>query len=204
MLVALVLANGSCTSAPIKWHSEGPPNQKVQVKEIEVTGTNFNYQGTQIAISDPVIVSFTTVGPTEKRSPLRTLPAPAIRLRGAQLSYLSPEINRTIQDALNVNADPTTMRNEVWQTIKGKYPSLTHLVVTIFNASEEWKISQEAHRLPYIWSSSIIARTIIVDLNTRTMVSEWRQEIADRSTWTDACSSPEELARYLVPVQLTK
>lgn len=204
LLAVLVLVTGSCMSAPSSWRSEGPPDQKVQVKEIEVAGGDHNFQGAQVAISDTVLVSFSTVGPTERRAPLRTLPTPALRLAGAQLTYLNPEINGNIQEALNINADPTTMHNEVWQTIKAKYPSLTHLAVTVFNASEEWKLSQEEHGRPYIWSSSIIARTVIVDLRTRTTVSEWRQEVADRSTWTDACSSPEELARYLVPVSTTR
>lgn len=204
LLSVLVSVAGGCMSAPSMWRSEGPPNQEVQVKEIEVAGGDRNFQGAQVAISDPALVSFSTVGPTERRTPLRTLPAPVLRLAGAQLTYLSPEINRKIQEALNINADPTTMSNEVWQTIKAKYPSLTHLATTVFNASEEWKLSQEEGHGPYIWSSSIIARTVVVDLRTRTTVSEWRQEVADRSTWTDACSSPEELARYLVPVSTTR
>lgn len=191
-------------SVPSKWHAEGPPSQKVQVKDIEMWGSDVSYRGAQIGVSDPIIASFSTIGPTERRTLVRTLPPPPLRLAGAQLSYLSPEINREIQAALNVNADPTTMHNEVWQVIKGKYPSLTHLIVTVFNASEEWKFSQEAHHLPYIWSSAIVVRTVVVDLRTRATISEWRQEVADRSTWTDACSSPEELARYLLPVTTVK
>lgn len=200
----MIIAVSGCTSIPSKWHAEGPPNQQVQVKAIETVGTEFSYRDAHVGVSDPIIVSFSTVGPSEREMLPKSLSAPSLRLAGAQLSYLNPDINRTIQDAININADPTTMSNEVWNRIKDQYPALTHLALTAFNVSEEWKLSQEAHRLPYRWSASIVARTVIVDLRTLTVVSEWRQEVADRSTWTDACTTPEEMARYLVPVQTAK
>ncbi len=199
VLVVFVIVTG-CASGSSVWRSEGPPNQKVQVKQIEFIGVVHDLSGRHVGIADPVIVSFSTSGPTERRKPLAKLPAPTLRLRNVQVSYLNPELNKTLQDALNINADPTTLQNEVWQVVKAKYPYLNYLAITLFDVSETYKISEEAHHLPYMWSSSIVCRTIIVDLNTRQVISEWKQHVVDRSTWTDACASPEELARYLVPV----
>lgn len=204
ILFIYLLIIGGYSSASAKWRTEGPPNQTVQVKDIESTGADFNYQNINIGVSKPVIASFTSIGLTERKALLKTLPAPSLRLTGSHLTYLTPEIDTAIQAALNGNADPVSMDNTIWLNIKAKYPTITHFAITVFEVHEEWKISQEAHHLPYIWSSSIVAKTMIIDLNTRTVVSEWRQEVADRSTWTDACSSPEELARYLVSVQSAK
>ena len=173
----------------------------MQVKQVEYRGIDYNFQGTHIAVAESVIVSFSTSGPTERKGPLTTLPAPSLRLTGAQVSYLDRQLNEKVQEALNINADPTTINNELWQVIKSTYPTLTHIAVTTFNVAETYKISEEAHHLPYMWSSSIVCRTMIVDLKTRAVVSEWRQEVADRSTWTDACSAPEELATHLAPVE---
>ena len=195
----LILLVG-CATAKSKWRSEGPPNQTVQIKEVEYIGKNNDFTNAQIGIANSVIGSFTTVGPTDRDTPLKHLPAPSLRIKGAQISHFSQDINIKIQEAININADPTTISHETWQVIKSKYPSLTHLAVTIFDVYEKYKLSEEAHNLPYIWSSTVVCRTIIIDLNTLNAIAEWRQEFADRSTWTDACAAPEELIRYLVQV----
>ena len=198
--IIALLALAGCAIASSSWHSEGPPNQQVQVKKIEYIGGEYNFSKAQIGIADPVIVSFTTSGPSERDGVIKRLPPPTLRLQGAKQRAFQADINKKIQKALNVNADPTSLNHELWQSIKSKYPSLTHMAVTLFDVAETYKISEEAHHLPYMWSSSVVCRTIIIELNSLNVVAEWRQELADRSTWTDACASPEELVRYLVPV----
>ncbi len=203
--ILLVLSTAACalpSSGVSKWHTEGPPNQQVQVREVESMG-GVESAGANIGIADSVITSFATSGPSERRAPLKALPAPAIRLSGAQVTYLNSEISKTLGIARSINADVARIGSAAWLSIKEKYPQLTHVAITLFDVSETYKISQEPHHLPYMWSSSIVARTVLVDLNTRLVVAEWRQEVADRSTWTDACSSPEELSRYLAPVEGT-
>lgn len=199
-IVLSCLMLSACSTTSSQWRMEGPPNQKVMVKTVESWGSDYDFSIAHIGVADPAIVSFTTSGPSERTQPLTKLPGPSIRLKVKQLSYLNRELNVQVQEALNINADPTTMNNQLWQAIRAKYPSLTHLAVTLFNVAETYKISEEWHHLPYMWSSSIVCRTMIVDLNTRTLIAEWRQDVRDRSTWTDACSAPEELAHYLVPI----
>jgi len=196
----LLCSLAGCSTTISKWHTEGPPDQKVQVKNVEYYGNNHNFKNSQIGIAEPVILSFSSTGIKVRQTPLKSLPGPILRIPGAHVSYFSPDLNQKIQNAVSINADPTTLNHELWQTIKSKYPSLTHVSVTLFNVAESYKLSQESHHLPYMWSSSIVCRTIIVDLMTLNAVAEWKQEISDRSTWTDSCSAPEQLARYLVPI----
>lgn len=200
LFVMFCLMLAACSTTSSKWRMEGPPNQKVMVKAMESWGGDYDFSSAHIGVADPVIASFTASGPSERKQPLTKLPGPSIRLKVKELSYLNRELNIQVQEALNINADPTTISNELWQAIRAKYPSLTHLAVTLFNVAETYKISEEWHHLAYMWSSSIVCRTMIVDLNKRSIIAEWRQDVRDRSTWTDACSAPEELAHYLEPV----
>jgi hypothetical protein len=122
-----------------------------------------------------------------------------IRLRGAANSSLNNEMNHLIVNAIKENVMSSRIESAAFDKIKNEYPSLTHVATTIFQASEEWKNSSNGY---YLWSSSLIARTIIIDIKTRQITSEWRQIIQDKTIPNKRTpDKPEELAVHLKPIE---
>jgi hypothetical protein len=203
VFIAIAISASACTSNSKheKWSNIQQNAPMLVMKDIEGYGLDYNYTGKNIGLSDNVIASFNSIGPSERKTPLNSIQGPIIRLKGSSIYPLDKETNELLMKAIKINADPSSIDLHLWQKIKEKYPSLTYIATTIFQISEEWKLSSEAHRLPYLWSSYIVARTLIIDINTRQITSEWRQEIQDRSTWERSTEVPERLAFYLKPIE---
>jgi hypothetical protein len=176
----------------------------LQIKNIDGYGMAYDYTGKNIGITESIVASFSSIGPSQRKTMPATLQGPLIRLRGASLSPLDAGTNELIAKAIKINAEPSMIDSHLWQKIKEKYPSMTHVITTIFQVAEEWRISGDGSGIPYLWSSYVLARTVVIDINTRQIVSEWRQEVQDRSTWTRAPEAPERLVFYLKPVETTQ
>lgn len=205
LLAAITISVSACAldSSHGKWSAIKPNAEMLIMKDVDGYGTEYNYSGKSIGLAENIIASFNSIGPIERKAP-SAIQGPIIRLSGSSVYPLDKETNELLSSAIKINADPSTIDSSLLQRIKEKYPSLSHIATTIFQISEEWKISSESHRLPYLWSSYIIARTLIIDINTRQISSEWRQEVQDRSTWERAPEVPERLAFYLKPIESTQ
>lgn len=202
LLVLIAISASACTSSinNTKWANIKSNAEMLLVKDVEGYGMDYDYSGKSIGLADTVIVSFNSIGPSNRKTPINSIQGPIIRLRGSVIYPLDNETNELILKAIKKNAEPSTIDSFVWHSIKDKNPSLTHIATTIFQVSEEWKDSSEGR---YLWSSYIVARTIIIDTNTRQITSEWRQEIEDRSKLERAPEAPERLAFYLKPIEST-
>ncbi len=203
-VVAVFLFACATTSGPGSWQTIKENAQMLQIKNIDGYGMDYDYTGENIGLADSIVASFSSIGPTQRKTVPTTMQGPLIRLRGASLSPLDTVTNELIAKAIKINAEPSMIDSRLWQRIKEKYPSMTHVITTIFQVAEEWRISGDSTRIPYLWSSYVIARTVVIDINTRQIVSEWRQEVQDRSTWTRAPEAPERLVYYFKPVETTQ
>lgn len=203
-VVTVFLFSCASTNGPSSWQPVKENAKMLQIKNIDGNGMAYDYAGKNIGLADSIISSFSSSGPSERKTVPKTLQGPLIRLRGASLSPLDTETNELLAKAMKINAEPSMIDSQLWQKIKDKYPSLTHVMTAIFNVDEEWRISGDGSGIPYLWSSYVIARTIVIDINTRQIVSEWRQEVQDRSTWERAPESPERLVFYLKPIETTQ
>lgn len=183
------------------WQKVRPNAEMLVIKELDGYGMGLDYSGKNIGLADSVVASFNSIGPTQRQASPSSMQGPIIRLRGATITPLDAATNGQVAKALRINAEPSMVGAPLWQMIKNKYPSMTHVAMTIYNIAEEWRISGDSSRIPYLWSSYVISRTLVVDLNTRQTVSEWRQEVQDRSTWTRAPEAPERLVFYLRPIE---
>jgi len=197
----LLMCSCASSSSVSDWHSIRSNAEMLQIKDIDGSGMGYNYTDKTIGLADSTVVAFSSIGPTQRRADLTKLQGPLVRLRGASLFPLDAETNKSIAKAIKVNAEPSMIDSHLWQDIKEKHPAMTHVMTTIFQVAEEWRISGDGSGIPYLWSSYVIARTIVIDINTRQIVSEWRQEIQDRSTWARAPEAPERLVFYLKPVE---
>ena len=202
-IALIAISVSACTSNinSTKGTNIKPNAEMLQIKDIEGYGMETDYSGKNIGLAEPVIAAFNSIGPSNRIKTITAIQAPIMRLRGATATPLDKETNDLIGNAIKINADSSMIDSSVWSEIRNKYPSLTHIATTIFQISEEWKDSSEGH---YLWSSYIVARTIVIDINTRQIISEWRQEVQDRSTWERAPESPERLAFYLKPIESTQ
>ena len=201
VVVAIFLFACAPTNGPSNWHDVKENAKMLKIKNVDGYGMDYDYTGKNIGITDSIVASFSSIGPSQRKTIPTTLQGPLIRLRGASLSPLDAGTNELIARAIKINAEPSMIDSHLWQKIKNKYPSMTHVITTIFQVAEEWRISGDNTRIPYLWSSYVIARTDVIDLNTRQIVSEWRQEVQDRSTWERAPEAPERLVYYLKPVE---
>ena len=200
-IVTMLISSCASSNSVSDWHSIRSDVEMLQIKDIDGSGMGYNYSGKTIGLADSIVAAFSSIGPTQRRAALTTLQGPLIRLRGASLFPLDVETNQPIAKAIKVNAEPSMIDSHLWQDIKDKHPSMTHVMTTIFQVAEEWRISGDGTGIPYLWSSYVIARTVVIDINTRQIVSEWRQEIQDRSTRARAPEAPERLVFYLKPVE---
>jgi hypothetical protein len=200
-IITILISACASSSSVSDWHSIRSNAEMLQIKDVDGSHMGYNYKGKTIGLADSIVVAFSSIGPTQRRAALTTLQGPLIRLHGASLFPLDAETNKSIAKAVKVNAEPSMIDSHLWQDIKDKHPSMTHVMTTIFQVAEEWRISGDGSGIPYLWSSYVIARTIVVEITTRQIVSEWRQEIQDRSTQARAPEAPERLVFYLKPVE---
>ncbi|NTU50190.1 MAG: hypothetical protein HGA87_04785 [Desulfobulbaceae bacterium] len=183
------------------WHPIMQSAEMLQIKDTEGYGMDYDFNGKIVGVADSVINAFNVIGPSQRRETINRLLGPSVHLKGATQTSLTHEINEKIRISINATGEPSMIDGNLFDTIKATYPLMTDIAVTIYYIDEEWRISGDASGRPYRWSSNVIAKTLVIDLNTKQTISEWRQEVQDRSTGQRAPESPERLINYLKPIE---